>query len=445
MRLRSYHVHGDALLARIVYRWRLRSIGAALVLLTLLLIATGAIAPFWRGRAQLTIIAAPGASVQVDRHSWPRSLYAGAHTVVATMPDGRRAWADIELRSGLPITLTLPTGLPQPREQLLAAPAPGLQIEQVWWADGAWRVTGAPKPADHATDERHDPIATPVARQTVAVRAEATERLTTLDAYAGLADQVHVRGHAVEAIYAPPGDQLHYQTGGRIEVRGWSALTQSTAISAPLTLLRFSPDGTALLEAERVPSGGEQVYLVTQDMRRTPVVAVPGEIVRVGWRPDSQALLLHSVQADRLLLTLLRRTPSLSVAVLAEMPAERFADALVPLTWDDTGVVWVAPDSDGRAMLWRASLTRQLPERVGQLDARVLAHLPDGALRIVTIQDGQVVIGQYHGAAFIGEAILPYIPAAADLAGEWQGNELLLVSNGRVWLLNMAKGATSDG
>jgi len=265
------------------------------------------------------------------------------------------------------------------------------------------------------------------------------ERLATLDAYAGLADQVHRNDQLIEAVYrADPNRGLSDQSSGSIEVRGWGS-QQTIPISAPLTLLRFAPDGTALLEAEQVPSGGEQVYLITQD-RRVRAVAVPGHIVRLSWRPDSSAVVIHSVQGERLTLTLVRLAPSLVAAVVADLSAADYAGALIPLTWDDAGLLWVAPDQSGTPSLWSAPLTSLIPERKGPMDARALTRLADGTLRAVTIQADSVVIGRYQGDIFIGETVVPGVQPARDLMGLWQGNELLLQGGGRAWLLDVVEG-----
>jgi hypothetical protein len=89
MNIGHYRLNLDALLARIVYRWRGRALVAAALLLALLALRTGVLPAFWRGRAELAISVAPGATVLVDGQSWPRLIYAGRHTLTATLP-GRR-------------------------------------------------------------------------------------------------------------------------------------------------------------------------------------------------------------------------------------------------------------------------------------------------------------------------------------------------------------------
>jgi len=146
MNIRGYRINFDALLARIVYRWRLQTLAVALLLIAIIGFGSGLIPPFWNGRATLAIVAAPGASVQFDGRTWPQPVYAGQHTILASLPDGRGTWADITLRASQALTLTMPVGLPEPRERSLPSAAPGTHIDQVWWADHAWRVTSAQDP-----------------------------------------------------------------------------------------------------------------------------------------------------------------------------------------------------------------------------------------------------------------------------------------------------------
>jgi hypothetical protein len=446
MQFGRYRINFDALLARIIYRWRLQTIGVALLLIALVGFGSSLIPPFWKGHADLTIAAAPGATVQIDGRTWPRPIYAGQHTILATMPDGRGAWADIALQAGQALTLTLPVGLMEPRVRALPSAAPGTHIDQVWWADGAWRVASVQNPLPEPDDQpRHDePTPTPQPGQTVAVTQSNVERLATLDAYAGLADQVHVIGahggapRLIEAVYrANQNRGLSDQPSGSIEVRGWGSSMQTIPISAPLTLLRLAPTGDALLTAEQVPSGGEQVYVLRPDQPPAPIVAVPGHIVRLSWRPDSHAVVIHSVQGERLTLTLARLAPSIIAATVADLEAARYAGAIVPLTWDDAGLLWVAPDQLGVSTLWSAPLTSLIPERNGPLDARALTRLPNGTLRVLTTQGESVVIGRYVGDIFIGETTVPHVATAPDLMGIWQGDELLLQGGGSAWLLDV--------
>jgi hypothetical protein len=440
MQIGAYCINLDALLARMVYRWRVQVLGAVLLLVALVGLLSGLIPPFWNGRATLAITAAPGATVQIDGRSWPRPVYAGRHTILATMPDGRRAWSDIELRAGQALTLTLPTGLATPRERSLPAAAPGTHIAQVWWTDGTWRVVSIPNPPLETEAEQGKPTPTSAPGQTIAVGRQSVERLTTLDAYAGLADQVHHNSQLLEAVYRPnPSQGFSDQALGSVEVRGWSSVVQTLPISAPLTLLRFAPDGTALLAAERVPSGGEQLFLLRPVQPRIPLVAVPGRIARLSWRPDGTAVVIHSLQGERLTLTVVRLEPTIIAAVVADLDSARYVGAIVPLTWDADGLLWVAPDLQGRSALWSAPLTSLIPERSGDLEARAIWYLPDGTLRALLVQDEEVVIGRYQGDIFIGEATVPRMPAAPDLMGMWHDGELLLQAGDQAWLLDIVE------
>jgi hypothetical protein len=440
MQLGAYRINLDALLARMVYRWRVQVLGAVLLLVALAGLLSGTIPPFWNGRATLAIIAAPGATVQIDGRSWPRPVYAGRHTILATMSDGRRAWADIDLQAGQALTVTLPTGLATPRERSLPAAAPGTHIERVWWADGAWRVVSVPYQPSEAEAEPNQPTPTPSPGQTIAVGRQSVERLTTLDAYAGLADQAHRNSQLLEAVYRPNLNQgFGDQTLGTIEVRGWSSVVQTIPISAPMTLLRFAPNGAALLTAERVPSGGEQLFLLRPGQPRIPLVAVPGRIARLSWHPDSTAVVIHSIQGERLTLTVVRLAPTIIAAVVADLDATTYAGAIVPLTWDMDGLLWVVPDQQGSSALWSAPLTSLIPERRTQLEARALWRLADWTLRVLLVQGEDVVIGRVQGDIFIGETTVPGVPAAPDLMGMWHDGELLLQAGDQAWLLDIVE------
>jgi hypothetical protein len=291
MHIAGYRINMDALLARLIYPWRYRALATLFALLLLGGLGSGLIPPFWQGRTELTINATPGASVLVDGRPWPRPIYAGAHQILATLPDGRRSWADVTLHASEALTLTLPAGLPAPRERTIPATAPGMHIDQAWWADGAWRVRSMQDLPSEPPDSRRpsaDPIPQPQPGQTIAISAHNVERLATLDAYAGLADQVHVGSQLHEALYHP-NTQSSYrdQSVGAITVRGWANTLSTFPISLPLALVRFAPDGESLLWTATIANEGEQVYLAQPGRERTPVVAVPGHITRLSWRPDS--------------------------------------------------------------------------------------------------------------------------------------------------------------
>jgi hypothetical protein len=266
------------------------------------------------------------------------------------------------------------------------------------------------------------------------------ERLPTLDAYAGLADQVHVNYQLLETVYRPNANRdFTDRSTGTIEVRGWGAAWMMP-ISAPLSLLRFAPDGSALLEAEQISSGGQQVSIITKVRVHTPVVAVPGQIVRLSWRPDGSAVVIHSIQNERLTLTLVRLAPSVLAAAIADLPAASYAGGIVPLTWDAGGLLWVAPDQHGASFLWSVPLRSLIPERKSALEARALTSVADDSLRVLVVRGDRVVIGRYQDDIFIGEATLPRLPLAPDLMGLWQGSELLLQSGEQAWLLDLPEG-----
>jgi hypothetical protein len=428
-------INFDALLARIVYVWRWQAIAGTFLLLVAAILASGLIPPIWRGEATLAVSAPAGATLTLDRRPWPATIYAGAYTVAATLPDGRSASARVVLGPGERLDLALPAGLPPPRARPLPPPAPGMRVEQVWWADGGWRIRSAPILTSTAEPDPGAATPTPAPAQTVALGPLGTERLSTLDAYAGLADQLRVEDRLLEAVHRPaPPSGFATDAPGSVEVRGWPGGRTTVPLSDALTLVRFAPDGASLLLAERALAG-EQVSLVQPNQPRAPLVAVPGSIRRLSWHDDGSAVVIHSRVGDRLALTLVRLRPTIAAATVAELDTARFAADLVPLTWDAAGLLWVAPDADDTPALWAAPLDTLVPEPRGPLDARALDWLPDGTLRAVVFADGQVAIGRFQGPIFITEIVTATIPPADDLVGIWRSNELLLQSESGAWLL----------
>jgi len=205
------------------------------------------------------------------------------------------------------------------------------------------------------------------------------------------------------------------------------------------SLVRFAPDGQALVLAERTVAG-EHVRYLTPDAPPVAVVALPGEITGLAWHPSGDAVLIASRDGVQRALTLARLRPTPVAAVIAE-PA---ADGLPPYAWSGDEVVWVAPDNEGRPQMWRASLDALLPERLSVCDARAITRLADGTLRVVVLQDGAAVIGRLENNRFIGEATLAGVPANAELTGEWYGDELLLRSGDDAWLITIVEGGAYE-
>jgi hypothetical protein len=431
-----YHINWDALLARIVYRWHWKfALGIALFG-ALAGLATGLIPPVWRGTAALSVAAAPGALVEVDGRAWPRQLYAGKHTIAARLPDGRTAWADVMLRAGETLTVTLPPGLAPPVVRPLPVAAPGMTIERVEWVDGTWRArsTAAAQPTAEA-DAGLSATPPPVSSHTIAFGARGTERLSTIDAYGGLADQLQLDGRRLEAVYRP-AERGFGGADGAVEVRGWHKPFVTLPLSAELTLLRFAPDGAALLLGERTPGGGEQISIAVSGEARVPVVAVPGRVMRTAWSDDGRAVVLHSLLDERLSLTLVRLRPTIAAITIAETDA-MYAAALAPLAWAPNRLLWISPDTAGEATLWEAPLDSLIPAALGRLDARALGIRDDGTLRMLWLEGERVVVGSFQNGMLIGQAIVPNLAPSDDLAGIWHGNEVLVQAGTGAWLVTV--------
>lgn len=433
MIIAGYRINLDALLARVVYRWHWKIALIVFAIGALTGVASGIIPPFWRGRASLQVQAAPEARITVDGRPWHGEIYAGVHTVEATLPDGRRSWVRLTLQPGAEVALDLPPGLPPPQVHRMPSAAPGMRLASIWRAGDSWRVQSvAPPPSDA---EANDAGQGAPATQTIAISTAGVERLTTIDAYRGRADVLTVNGERYEAVYEPA--QPGARPESRVVVRGWEHMT--VTVVGDVSLVRFAPDGRALLLAERTVAG-EHIRYITPDAPPVAVVALPGEITGIAWHPSGHAVLIASRDGRRRALTLARLRPTPVAAVVAE-PA---ADGLPPYAWSDDEAVWIAPDDAGRPQMWRASLDTLLPERQMPLDARAITLLADGTLRVVLIWEGDVLIGRLDGDRFISETTLAGVPARANLVGEWYGNELLLRSESDAWLITIVEGEANE-
>lgn len=423
MIIAGYRLDLAALLARVCYRWRTPLL--LLLLLPLALLLVRIVPPFWRGSALLSVRAVPGATISVDGQPWSAdqlSLAVGAHRVVASGADGRRAAVDIYLRVGVPLTVTLPAGL-RVRARPLAAAAPGAQIADVWRADDGWRITSVSVPPE-TVPAGWQPIT-----RTLVLGPRGIQRAATIDAYAGLADTATGASGVVEAVFRAGRGRT-----GVVEVRGWGATPVVIALDAPPTLLRLAPGGGALLIASAT-SAGEQVELIDRSTRRVPLVALPGRVRRVAWHPAGNALLLTSVAGERLTLTLARLDSSPVAAVITEQAA--IPAALLPYIWERDGLRWIAADATGAPMLYRAALADLLPEARGLLAAYGLTLNANQAQREIRIIDEIVVIGQQIGGLFVVEAELPDIPPTADLVAEFAAGQAIVRAAGQTWLLEI--------
>lgn len=450
----AWEVNVEALLARLLLTWRGRVL--LLGVITWLLIGSGIVPPIWRGEVSLAILAPDHAALFVDGQAWPYTLYAGTHRVEAQMADGRRSWSEVTLTSGQTLTMTLPAGLAPPRIRSLPPAAPGMQISRVWWADAAWRVqSGAVPVMNQSQGPGTEPTPITLPDQTVALTSDSLEPLTTLDAYGGRADVVTVGGTRYEVVYQAPSADYSSTSRGTLEVRGWGNDTQTVELSQTLTLVRWSPTGNAVLFGEQLGSDAEQIRL----LRRTantpqPLVAVAGRVRDVLWSPTGDAVVLLSESTNRLTMTLIRITPTIVSRVISQVAlrsgssstatgesaevSNSGAFVVMPVTWREDAVEWIAPDEAGVPHLWSAPLRSLIPERRQPLDAVAIYRLPDGQLRTVRSFNGQLVIGLSGEHSFVVEADIPGIPSEG-LRGQWapNGTNLLLQQGGQAWIVEI--------
>jgi hypothetical protein len=409
----GYRFDGEALLARLVYRWHWHCL--ALLLLTVLAVLLS-LNPFWFGDATVQLIAPPDAVVTVDGHPWSPVVRAGHRRFVATMPDGRRSWSDMTLVAGITTTVRLGGGIGVTVRPVPPA-APGMRITAVMPDAGGWRVVSQPAPD----------AATSLSQQTMYIGSESSSRMVTIDAYRGLADQAQVAGRLVEALARQEPD-----IGLALTVRGWTDHTRPIDIADDVSRVVLAPDGATVALIQPL-DGGEQLTLLTP-REVVPVVAVPGTIVRIIWQPQGAACAVYSIDAGRLALTLVRARPTVAAVTVGERASVPDGVAM-PVAWTDDALWWLNPDDSGESQLWRAQLDALVPQQVAPFEALAFAMAPDGVVRFVRRAATGLEIGRMRAGVIEIEALVETVVMDTDLTALWRDDELVVQAAGRAWLL----------
>lgn len=435
----NYRIHWDALFARIVYRWFWQTALVVLLAGSLFSLVSGIIPPVWRGKATMNITA-PDAQVLVDGQAWPREIYAGSHTVTARWTDGRVAWTSVEIAADGSQDIALQPGLLTPRVRAIPAAGPGLKVDRIWRADGAWRVVSVPNIVASAnTNQQASVRPTALPGQTVAIKPQGLERMSTIDAYKGIADEIHSGDTLIRAWFAAGASAN--DTRGTVVVQGWTTSETTIPVSQTVSMLRLSPDGKELLVSLQVGNSGEQIALGDVSSQiLTPLIAVPGTVTAMEWSPASNAALVTSISQSRLTLTLIRIVPSIVAAVMTEIDIAAGTQPVISTSWTADALFWLAsPGADTSATLWKAPLSSLIPESQRPLQAYAFSMLADGSIRILTSQRDQLVVGRLDGKRFTGEAFVPDITPDASLTGTWRGSDILIYKQNQAWLVQFAE------
>lgn len=445
-----YRINWDALFARILYRWLWQSVLCLVLVASLFSLTAGVIPPVWRGESIITIDA-PDATILVDGQAWPRQIYAGTHTITAKWPDGRVAWTTVDSQATGEQTVTLRPGLFTPKVRAIPPAAPGLKIDQVWRADAAWRVVSVPNiPALSQAQSQPQSIVrpTPLPGQTVAIGSRGLERMPTIDAYKGVADEIHIDGQLVTTWFAR--ENATNSNRGNLVVQGWSNLVTTIVVSQSVSMIRLAPVGKAMLVSLEVggTNDGEQINLaVANNPLLTPLIAVPGKVASIEWKPDGKAAIITSKNLDRITLTLVRIEPTIAAAVITEFDALTTAYPVISTAWAENELYWLTSNpttsTDGMSTLWKAPLDSLIPESQQSMQAYAFTPLPDGRLRVLTTQRNQLVVGILDGDKFIGEGFVPDIPTTTPLLGIWRDNDVLVYGLNTVWLVQFVSNTQS--
>ena len=311
--------------------------------------------------------------------------------------------------------------------------APGYRLDQGTWTDGAWRIISRPQrlPSTPTPGPNFDQIVRTPQTQTIAVRDGEAKRILDIDAFDGVADEVHLAAGARQLAVYQPG---RGNDAGVIEVRGPGWTSAYTPTIAPLGL-SWSPRGNQLIAFLDAGSG---VSVLLLDVGTTkahtvtgqPIVALPGRMRWVSWAPSGDAALVAADipaadgrTTNLLGLTLITVRDGQST-YLGELPIAAFVGG-VPHAWSDTTIYWT--DADHR--LNRAALTGGLAEQLPLRDVYGI-KVEGTLLRLVQLQRRSVVLthATLEGTLVQTDAVLDDVRAPAGFAALWQGDQLLLMS-----------------
>ncbi len=433
----GYTLNLRALLARLLYPWRIVTISGILLLIMSCGLLSGIIPPFWRGQGQLVITAAPATTLTINGRPGTANatVRSGDYHIVATTSDGAASWADVTVRSGITTTLTLPPPL-RTTTRTIPVGAPGSILTTIWWANNGWRITSNPL-SPTAGPSASGPTPTPEAGQTVALVGERSQRIPTIDAYAGIADEMQIGGRSLSAVFVGQRNYGGSVRDGVIAVTGWTTATTAFTTTSGATLVRFAPDGNALVFGEQIGSG-TRLSVGRRDGSVAAIVALPDPIIAIDWQDGrSDALAVVSANATRMTLTMARLGTPTIAAVVADIP-ERITP---PIAWTADALHWIATDARGERHHYQAPLATLIPERREALDAVAFRFLPRQVVPQIIIRNGaSLAIGQYDDRQFIGVAMLPDIPADAPISGRWHATTVLLRTADAAWIVEASDG-----
>lgn len=349
IRIGSIIVHLDALVARIVYPWRMHAIMvAAIVLITLgLLLARPALITMMQPVAPLAIVAHERMTITVDGRPWPSEVRAGPHRIVGVL-DNRTVWRDV-VATAHPMTVTLHPGwkpidvspvalATHARLSSIRRTGAGVRLEyRIAETDATMRNDGAAH-SGAAHSERFE---------TVLIRQGMAERFVSADAYNGLYDE-DVGAWGRVAVWAKPA-AVRNQFTVTLAVDEMERATASVAAPSVRAIIADARRQQAIIGIE--DGAITQLIVMRADGTTAPIGAARGTLVWSEWTPDRSACALSFLDRasdsgmGRFVLIALALDPSPSMVHVTEWDAPPGVVA-PPVHVMGQRVVWVHHDGD---------------------------------------------------------------------------------------------------
>lgn len=412
VRLGPYRIHLDALLARVLYRWRVETIIAATALL-LIIVGPRAVEVAFdvaRPTAEVTIVAPDGATVWVDGTPWDGTMRVGAHVIEARRGDQTTSRSVI-ITDTSPVTITLPDPWPSPIVNEAALPTGASLIRVQMTAAGVrldYQVEPPPSDGGAAASS-----AAPRPRRVVMVATNdrRVEPFVTGSAYDGLYDEARLDGRTTAAWVEPSGGQRS------TVVLQWEAPGDDAADSADPTVktaTAFMSDVSDVLADPlrrqailvQYRNGVSQLTQMRSQGALRPIGAVRGELRFTSWTADYRTNVMVFFDrggdgaAATFALVALDMEPDPTLVALSTMAAPDSASFLPALALHGDVMRWGDRDADG----WRVASVLRQDRRIhierrtdvplyGILDSRadespILAHRIDRRWSLCTVFQG---------------------------------------------------------
>lgn len=430
-------IHLDVLRARATrHRARLRRGGLLLISSLLLAIAVPIGYTAQAGTGTLVLGGdLPDAVLMLDGRritTAAQAFASGSYTLQVTWPDAYPYTARVVVARDRVAQLAVPLRRHRPTVQTVPLPSPGAVWRAVQRDGDGWRLLAQAPATPQATPTTQGSAPLMAPDQILRLDARGLVRVAALETYP-----------AADEVTPPSGRRwASYITDDRLQGARLQITTPTLEVDVPapdpVRTLAWSPDGETLLVAVARGLGSNLLLWRAgdgaPDSAAVPVATIPGTIVAVEWKRDSQAALVLSRRAmpdapgapaplDATLVLPGAAGAGRAITLGSPPPS---ALGMVPFAWDTDALYWVSATGSGLELA-TIPLSSALPTTLGSLPATTRAlRVTDGRLQLVLAADVVLAVVNWPAQdtlATIDDVARVGVPVAAV---RWEGADMLI-------------------